>query len=79
MDETEFMKPTQILLDLDGVLSNFLGLAIQRLNKALNRDEPVPEMDERMFAMIGNWSIAEVYAKANPFKVIPKKLLKRGT
>lgn len=56
------MKPNQILLDLDGVLSNFLGLAIERLNQALNRDEPVPDMDERMFALIGNWSIAEVYA-----------------
>lgn len=50
---------TQSLLDLDGVLSDFLSLALKKLNYEL--DEPVAPLTPESYSVIGKFNIAEVY------------------
>lgn len=50
---------TNILCDLDGVLSDFLSLALEKLNFEI--DEPAPGLTPESYAIIGKFNIAEVY------------------
>lgn len=48
-----------ILCDLDGVLADFLSLALERIER--ERDEPVPPLTPESYHHLGNFDIAEVY------------------
>lgn len=52
-------KITNILLDLDGVLSDFLTLALQKIEAT--RDDGTPPLTPASYAVTGKFNIAEVY------------------
>lgn len=52
-------KITNILCDLDGVLSDFLSLALEKIEAT--RDDGLPPLTPQSYAHIGKFDIAETY------------------